>query len=110
MALLNGKLEKNSNLFRGYILGYSFQDLTGEFDLLRFTETHIINIELKSRDTTEKEIEDQLKRNKFYLGSTNYTLLQYALLSSENKLNKLNVDVLFRVIIVEEFICVCSYL
>ncbi|HEI1216051.1 TPA: RNA helicase, partial [Staphylococcus aureus] len=29
VALLNGKLEKNSNLFRGYILGYSFQDLTG---------------------------------------------------------------------------------
>ncbi|WP_436955659.1 hypothetical protein [Staphylococcus sp. AS1337] len=69
MALLNEKLEKNSNLFMGYILGYSFQDLTGEFDLLRFTETHIINIELKSRDTTEKEIEDQLKRNKFYLWS-----------------------------------------
>ncbi|HEI7974090.1 TPA: DUF2075 domain-containing protein [Staphylococcus aureus] len=110
VALLNGKLEKNSNLFRGYILGYSFQDLTGEFDLLRFTETHIINIELKSRDTTEKEIEDQLKRNKFYLGSTNYTLLQYGFLSSENKLYKLNEEDLLREINVEEFISECSNL
>lgn len=62
VALLDTKLQRDSDFYRGYVMGYSFKDLTGEFDLLRFTKTHIIEIELKSRDATENDLENQLKK------------------------------------------------
>lgn len=39
-----------------------------QFDLLRFSNDSILNIELKSKRISDKEIEDQLLRHKFLLG------------------------------------------
>ncbi|MEJ7323319.1 DNA/RNA helicase domain-containing protein [Staphylococcus epidermidis] len=101
--LLDSKLNSNSDLYRGYVTGYSFKKLTGEFDLLRFTEDYIINIEIKS-NATEKELEEQLIKKKFYLNSTKYELLQYGYLSTKNKLYKLSSQEILQEITIEEFI------
>lgn len=107
--LLDSKLDANSDLYRGYITGYSFKEVTGEFDLLRVTKDYIINIEIKS-DATEKELEEQLIKKKFYLNSTNYELLQYGYLSRKNKIYKLDQQEILQEITIEKFINECSNL
>ncbi len=56
----------NKNIFNQYYVGYQIPQIGKEFDLLRFGEEYIINIELKKTSTPAK-IQKQLKRNKYYL-------------------------------------------
>lgn len=56
----------NIDVFDGFYLGYKIPQISKEFDLLRFGQKYIINIELKS-NTTEEKIKKQLIRNKYYL-------------------------------------------
>lgn len=57
-------------LFDGYYIGYSIKQISKEFDLLRFSDDAVINIELKSplgdRIKIEK-ITNQMKQNYYYL-------------------------------------------
>jgi DNA replication protein DnaC len=53
-------------LFEEYYVSYEIPQISREFDLLRFGDEFIINIELKSQSTEEK-ITKQLTRNQYYL-------------------------------------------
>ncbi len=61
-------------VFLGYYFGYIIPQIGKEFDLLRFSEKTVINIELKSEKIIAKEneewkndIKDQIIRNYYYL-------------------------------------------
>lgn len=56
----------------GFCLGFKIPQISKEFDLLRFSKDLILNIELKSKNKTELEIEKQLVQNLYYLKGFNY--------------------------------------
>ncbi|UZQ84833.1 DUF2075 domain-containing protein [Thermoclostridium stercorarium] len=56
----------NSADLDGYFVGYSIPQIGKEFDLLRFGNDNIINIELKS-EFNETKIVKQMKKNYYYL-------------------------------------------
>ena len=72
----------------GYYLGFSIPQIGKEFDLLRFGEDNIINIEIKSKSSIEK-IQKQQIRNRYYLSFLNKEIHIYTYISNENKLYKL---------------------
>lgn len=51
----------------GFYCGYLIERINKEFDLLRFCDDTIINIELKSQFTTREKILHQMKMNYYYL-------------------------------------------
>lgn len=60
------QLDKNLDLSNFYV-GYKIPQINKEFDLLRFSSETIINVELKSRNKSSYDIEQQLKKNEYYL-------------------------------------------
>lgn len=51
----------------GFFFGYVIPQISKEFDLLKFTETHILDIELKSQAVSLESIATQLRQNRYYL-------------------------------------------
>ncbi|MGI9526435.1 MAG: DNA/RNA helicase domain-containing protein [Weeksellaceae bacterium] len=82
-------LGKQVKIFDKYYIGYTIPQIGKEFDLLRFAEDSIVNIELKSKSTTN-DIKKQLIRNKYYLSFLEKELYLYTFVSSENKIYHLN--------------------
>lgn len=59
-----------SNCFNGYYIGYSINQISKEFDLLRFSNNLIINIEIKAPLIEEYKLQkicDQMNQNYYYL-------------------------------------------
>ena len=83
------KIESKINIknFNDFYIGYSIPQIGKEFDLLRFTEKEILNIELKTEIT--HKIEHQLIKNKYYLKFLNKKLFLYTYVAKENKIYKL---------------------
>lgn len=79
---------KDISITDGYYLGYSIPQIGKEFDLLRFGDNNIINIEIKSESTLDK-INKQQIRNRYYLSFLNKELHIYTYISNEHKLYKL---------------------
>lgn len=91
-------LDENIILYNNFYFGYIIPQIGKEFDLLRFGEDSIINIELK-RTSDEEKIENQLIKNKYYLQFLGRQILSYTYISSNNKLyaldstdNLINID------------------
>ena len=60
----------DSMCFSGFYVGYSIEQVSKEFDLLRFSNKSVINIELKSsleEATKVAKITHQMKHNMYYL-------------------------------------------
>lgn len=84
-------LEKLANTLRGvnihighfnnFYVGYKIPQIGKEFDLLRFGQQSIINIELKSIYDPEK-VRMQLQQNLHYLGFTGIPIFAYTFVSS----------------------------
>ena len=51
----------------GFFYGYRIPHIGKEFDLLKFTSTECLNIELKSQAVPLRQVLLQLKKNKYYL-------------------------------------------
>ncbi|WP_052306434.1 DNA/RNA helicase domain-containing protein [Helicobacter cetorum] len=82
-------LNSNQTILHHFYVGYIIPQISKEFDLLRFGENCIINIELKEQQSEEK-IQEQLIRNKYYLGSLGKTIHCYTFTSSDGQLYYLN--------------------
>ncbi|SDI19893.1 DNA replication protein DnaC [Planococcus glaciei] len=78
-----------ADIFEGFYVGFRINQISKEFDLLRFGEKSIINIELKQQSDEEK-IKKQLLENRYYLKFLEKEILSYTYVSSEEKLYKLN--------------------
>ena len=51
----------------GFYFGFTIPQIGKEFDLLKVTDKHCLNIELKSQDVSEEAILAQLRKNRHYL-------------------------------------------
>lgn len=70
-------------------IGYSIKQISKEFDLLRFGDNSIINIELKSQNTGER-IQKQLIKNKYYLSFLKKEVFSFTYVAEDNMLFYLN--------------------
>jgi CRISPR/Cas system-associated exonuclease Cas4 (RecB family) len=59
-------LDIKKRFYNDFFVGYKIPQISKEFDLLKFGEEYIINIELKDNSSEEK-IKRQLKQNRYYL-------------------------------------------
>jgi len=73
-----------------FYIGYKISQIGKEFDLLRFSEDSIVNIELKSQDVGKEKIKKQLLKNKYYLEFLNKRLFLFTYISSQNIIYHLN--------------------
>lgn len=92
------KLLKKSDckfeLFDGYYIGYKIKQISKEFDLLRFSNELVINIELKSpldEDKKIKKIAEQMSQNYYYLNFLDKTVSIYTFIEDDG-LYKYNSD------------------
>ncbi|EMK3415210.1 DUF2075 domain-containing protein [Vibrio parahaemolyticus] len=77
------------NFFNDFYVGYKIKHISKEFDLLRFGDNCIINIELKSNSTVEK-IKKQLIRNRYYLSHINNVVYNFSFVSQTKTLYMLD--------------------
>ncbi len=74
--------------FDNFYVGYKIPQIGKEFDLLRFGEKCVINIELKS-ECAEDKILAQLLRNKYYLSFIGREVFSFTFVSKTNTLYSL---------------------
>ena len=85
------KSSRDTSIFNNYYLGYSIPQIAKEFDLLRFGENDIINIEMKTESTIDKILKQQ-EKNRYYLNFLGKKNHIYTYVLNENKLYKLVTD------------------
>lgn len=89
-ALVNKLLEtKEFSIVDNYYWGYSIPQIGKEFDLLRFGNDYIVNIEIKTKSSPDKILRQQQK-NRYYLSFLGKSLHIYTYVSDDNKLYKLD--------------------
>jgi Cdc6-like AAA superfamily ATPase len=77
------------NIFNDFYVGYKIQHISKEFDLLRFGDNYIVNVEIKN-ESTEEKIKKQLIRNQYYLGHINKTIHNFCFVAKTKTLYQLN--------------------
>lgn len=92
LEVLANELIKLSSLNKKKLFGFQLDISVGkrfqeQFDVLRFSNEAILNIELKSNMVPLKEIQDQLDRHNYLLGCLpgNKKVILYTFISSEKK-------------------------
>lgn len=86
--ILYDETEKRS-IFSQFFVSYKIPQIGKEFDLLRFGNKCVINIELKNSSTEEKFFY-QLKRNEYYLSFIGKQIYSFTFVADEKKLYFLN--------------------
>ena len=95
------KMGVSVKAFDGFFYGYQIPRIGKEFDLLKFKRDSVLNIELKSRLVPEKQILQQLKRNKYYLSHLRTENYFYTVVSEPFCCYKLYKDQLLKTDITE---------
>lgn len=85
------KTKNNISITNNYYLGYSIPQIGKEFDLLRFGDNYIVNIEIKTESTIDKILKQQ-EKNKYYLSFLGKEIHIYTYILNENKLYKLTTE------------------
>ncbi len=70
VTLVNRLLESGASpdAFDNFFVSYTIEQIGKEFDLLKISENNqVLNIELKSDDVGEENIQKQLRKNRYYL-------------------------------------------
>ena len=80
---VNLLVDQNLDLSKldGFYYSFSIPQIAKEFDLLKISDTHIVNIELKSGQVPEEKNKKQLIQNRHYLSSQGKSILQFAFVS-----------------------------
>lgn len=89
--LVNLLMGQNLDLSKldGFYYSFSFPQVSKELDLLKISDSHILNIELKSEEVDEDKIKNQLLQNRHYLSSQGKIIIQFAYISGGiNKADK----------------------
>lgn len=78
------------NRYLGYFyVGYTIPQVNKEFDLLRFGEDYVLNVEIKSV-LNEKDAKNQLLKNKYYLSLLGKNLKLFTYVESDHSLYQLD--------------------
>lgn len=88
------EITSDFDIYNDYFFGYTIPQISKEFDLLRFGNDYIVNIELKSENTGDKMCK-QLLRNQYYLNFLNKKVYYFTYVSNENILYTLDEHNLF---------------
>lgn len=92
LSALRENLQKqlvSTEIFDNYIMGYQIPQISKEFDLLRFDQDSVVNIELKSSSTPDR-IKKQLLENRYYLSFLNKEIYSFTFVKEGNKIYFLN--------------------
>lgn len=108
-TIKRGFEDKSVNLLDSYFWGYKIPQIGKEFDLLRFGEVTIINIELKSESTKEK-VKKQLIQNRYYLGFLQKEVFLFTYVVNDNKLYQLQTDSNKEELVETDFLSLCEIL
>lgn len=87
--LLKGSKKFKYSITNGYYVGYNIEQISKEFDLLRFSDDLVINIELKStlsESCTMEKVIKQMRKNYFYLKFLKRDIYIFTFIGSTNKL------------------------
>lgn len=82
-------VDGSSFIYDGYYLGYTIPQISAEFDLLRFGNEYIVNIELKTQCDVDK-VQKQLEKHKYYLNFLKKPLHLYTYVESTDTIYKYN--------------------
>ncbi|MGQ5176191.1 hypothetical protein ACSQ7W_07520 [Bacillus halotolerans] len=74
-----------TSLVDNYFWGFTIEQISKEFDLLRIGKDSIVNIELKSKNTGDK-MRSQLVKNRYYLKFLDKEIHSFTFVVDENKL------------------------
>ena len=91
LTLLANKIQeekKEIKLFDDYFVGFTINQISKEFDLLKFGKGMVINIELKGQNTGER-MKIQLEKNRYYLSFLEREIESFTYVSEEEKLYRL---------------------
>lgn len=72
-------------IYDGFYVGYTINQISKEFDLLRFSKNSLINIELKRKNTGDK-MKKQLVKNKYYLSFLGKKVFSFTYVAEEEQL------------------------
>ena len=76
----------------GFFFGFHIPQIGKEFDLLKFSQTEVINIEFKSQTVPEEQILTQLIKNKHYLAHLGKEEFLYTIITDTMTCYELCVD------------------
>lgn len=88
ITILYDQTEERS-IFSQFYVSYKIPQIGKEFDLLRFGDRCVINIELKNSSTEEKFF-NQLKRNEYYLSFLDKQIYSFSFIADQKKLYLIN--------------------
>lgn len=89
-SLIN-KLDVNDSFLNYFYVGYSIPQINKEFDLLKFGEKFILNIEIKSK-LKDNDAHEQLIKNKYYLSSLNKEIKAFSYIEEDDSIYYLEDD------------------
>lgn len=95
--------------FDGFFYCYQIPRIGKEFDLLKFKSNAVLNIELKSQAVPEKQILEQLLRNKYYLSHLGNENIFFTVETSSMTCYKLVDDSLVKSSIKEVASVICDF-
>lgn len=78
--------------FDGFFYGYKIPQIGKEFDLLKFSDKHCLNIELKSTAVPNEQILGQLLKNRHYLNHLGKRVSLYSVITDSMICYKLSVN------------------
>lgn len=73
-----------ADVYDGWVYSFTIPQVGKEFDLLRITDSSVVNLELKSRSVDEARIEKQLIQNRYYLGHLKKEIYSFTLLRDDS--------------------------
>lgn len=82
------KVNASAALVQSFYYGYSIQQISKEFDLLRIGTNMVLNVELK-RISTKERVLKQLMQNKYYLRFLNVPIKSFTYVAKSNTLFEL---------------------
>ncbi len=86
VQLINNLNETDMKKYNGFYLGYKIPQIGKEFDLLRFDDENVLNIEYKREVSDINKIEKQLLRNKYYLEFLNKNMILISYIQNIDKI------------------------
>ncbi|MBR3234594.1 MAG: hypothetical protein IKG11_03160 [Atopobiaceae bacterium] len=81
-----------SDPYEGFAFSFRIPQISSEFDLLKITDTQVVNIELKVEDVGEQRIAHQLRRNRYYLAPLERTIHTFTYVADSDAIYELTDD------------------
>jgi len=96
--------------FDGFTYSFRIPQISSEFDLLKITAEHVVNVELKVEDVGSDRIRHQLARNRYYLAPLECTTHTFTYVADSHELFELDEDGTFGKVDMDRLVALLSSL